>query len=156
MKITYDYPLAAAKAFSSLSSPFKFVYTSGEGTTTTPSSFTPYFGVIKGRAEAALLELHKSDPNLLPYSVRPGFVDASGNPEIHPFLPEDKTFVERLAYGLAPAVRTFFKGSVSPTAELGRVMMELAIGNGEKLEGNGIGGEGRTVSNKGLRRLAGL
>ena len=156
MKITYDYPLAAAKAFSSLSSPFKFVYTSGEGTTTTPSYLTPYFGVIKGRAEAALLELHKADPNLLPFSVRPGFVDPSSHPEIHPFLPQDKPFVQKLGYALGPVIRTFLQGSVSPTADLGRVMVELAMGNGEKLEGKGIEAEGRTVSNKGFRRLAGL
>ena len=156
MKITYDYPLAAAKAFSSLASPFKFVYTSGEGATTTPSFLTQYFGVIKGRAEAALLELHKTDPNLLPYTVRPGFVDASGNPEIHPFLPVGHPFVQKLGYAFGLVARTFFKGSCSPTADLGRVMAELALGTGERLEGKGIEGEGRTVSNIGLRRLAGL
>lgn len=30
IKITYQYPIAAAKAFSGLSDPFKFVYVSGE------------------------------------------------------------------------------------------------------------------------------
>lgn len=44
----------------------------------------------------------------------------------------------------------------SPTRELGRVLTELAMGDGEALKGEGVEGEGRTVTNKGFRRLAGL
>jgi len=44
----------------------------------------------------------------------------------------------------------------SPTRELGKVLTELAASRGERLEGSGVEGEGRTVSNVGIRRLAGL
>jgi len=156
VKITYDYPLAAAKAFSALSSPFKFIYISGEGATTTPGMLTPYFGVIKGKSEAALLELHKADPNLRPYSVRPAMVDAMLHPEIHPFIPQSAGMMKTIANIIGPIVRTTYKNGVSPTRDLGRVMVELATGDGEALTGDGVEGEGRTVSNKGFRRLAGI
>lgn len=45
---------------------------------------------------------------------------------------------------------------VSPTKDLGRVLCELALGDGKPLEGKGVSGEGRTLNNVGMRRLAGL
>ena len=72
-KITYDYPLAAARAFTALPEsgvPFKFVYVSGEGATTSPGIFTPHFGLVKGRVETALFVLSKDTQfhNLRPFS----------------------------------------------------------------------------------------
>ncbi|KAM0554945.1 hypothetical protein ACHAPJ_006681 [Fusarium lateritium] len=57
-----DFPLTAANAFAQLSTksddePFRFVYVSGLGATTTPGFFTSFFGRIKGEAELALAEL---------------------------------------------------------------------------------------------------
>ena len=132
------------------------MYTSGEGTTTTPGSFTPYFGVIKGQAEAALLEIHKTDPNLRPYSVRPALVDAGEHKEIHSFLRQTPALTTRIGNALAPVMRVIAKGNVSPTADLGRFMVELAVGDGERLDREGVEGEGRTVTNKGFHRLAGI
>ena len=43
---------------------------------------------------------------------------------------------------------------VSPTKELGQVLVELALSDGEPLEGEGVRDEGRTISNVGIRRLA--
>lgn len=154
IKITYDYPLAAAKAFSTLSpdSPFTFVYVSGEGTTTTPGMFTPFFGKIKGQAEAALLALHKSNPNFRPYSLRPAGIDFVAHPEIHPFMPK-----QPMAYSmLLPVMRKTWSNMVSPTRDLGKVLTELALSQGDKLEGKGIEGEGRTIANIGFRRIAGI
>jgi len=142
VKITYDYPLAAAKAFNSLSLPFKFVYTSGEGATTAPGRFTPYFGVIKGKAEAALLELYQTCPNLRTYSVRPGLVDAGQHKEIQPFLPQNPAWTIRIGNAIAPVMRAIAKGTVSPTANMGRFMVELAIGDGDGLDGEGVEGDG--------------
>ena len=157
IKITYEYPLAAARAFSTLSSPFKFVYVSGEGATTTPGMLTPLFGTTKGRAEAALLQLSKEDPRICAYSLRPGMVDPTDHPEIHGFIPKQRSAVKRAAFTtLGPALRWGFKGMVSPTRDLGRVLTDLAAGDGGPLEGEGIEGEGRTVTNKGFRRLAGI
>jgi len=158
-KITVEYPLAAAKAFASLSKPFKIVYVSGEGATTTPgflaNNLQP-FGPIKGRAEAALLELSKTTPGFKPYSLRPGGVDSHAHTEIHPYIPPATALSKRVAEMLLPALRITMKSMISPTRDLARVLVDLAMGDGEPLEGNGILGEGRTISNPGMRRLAGI
>ncbi|KAI8223095.1 hypothetical protein K4K54_006386 [Colletotrichum sp. SAR 10_86] len=73
VKITKDFPLAAAAAFSKIPStddkPFRFVYVSSGGATATPGLFTPYYGVVKGEAEVALAKLRTSKFNV--ESVRP-------------------------------------------------------------------------------------
>lgn len=151
-----DYPLAAAKAFSTLHNPFKFVYVSGEGANTTPGMFTPYFGVIKGRTETALLQLGKEDSRLKPYSVRPGGVDSSAHTEIQPYIPTRSGFPYNVYRALYPTFKVIAPSTVSPTRELGKVLTELAMGDGKPLEGLGIEGDGRIVSNKGQRRLGEL
>lgn len=156
VKITLDYPLAAAKAFSTLHDPFKFVYVSGEGATTTPGMFTPYFGVVKGRAETALLQLGKENSRLKPYSVRPGGVDASAHTEIQSYIPARSGFVGNVYRVLLPTLQAIAPSTMSPTRELGKVLTALAMGDGKPLEGRGIEGDGRIVSNKGQRRLAEL
>jgi len=45
---------------------------------------------------------------------------------------------------------------MSPTADLSRVLVELAMSGGKPLDGEGISAEGRTISNVGMRRLAGI
>jgi hypothetical protein len=155
-RITYDYPLAAAKSFASLSDPFKFVYVSGEGATTTPGMFTPAFGKVKGAAEAALLALSKTYPSLKPFSVRPGMVDPSANPEIQKYIPQLKGMMRFGNATLGPLIRGLAPSSTSPTKELGKMLVELAMGDGKELAGEGISGEGRTANNAAQRRLAGL
>ncbi|KAJ9218007.1 hypothetical protein DTO166G4_398 [Paecilomyces variotii] len=158
IKITLDYPLAAAKAFSGLSNSFKFVYVSGEGATTNPGFLTPLFGTVKGQAEEALLKLSKDVPALKPYSVRPAFVDAHNHPEVLKAIssrPNQQTFQRKiLNNGLGPVFRCLCPDMVSPTPDLARFLTDLAMGDGEPLHGDGISGEGRTVSNKAFRRLA--
>ncbi|KAL9107097.1 MAG: hypothetical protein Q9227_007963 [Pyrenula ochraceoflavens] len=158
IKITRDWPLAAAKAFEKLPSDdntLKFIYVSGEGATTTPSQLTPLFGRIKGQAEAALLSLSKTSPTIRAYSVRPGYVDPQQHPEIHPLVMGRRTgLMMRFAdTAVAPIWRRVAKGQ----KELGKVLTELAMReNGGPLEGVGIEGEGRTVRNSALRSMAGL
>jgi hypothetical protein len=157
-EITYDYPLAAAQAFSTLAAPFKFVYVSGEGATTSPGLMTPMFGRIKGRAEAALLALpmDKHYAGLKPYALRPGGVDPKFHPEIHPWIPQAIGLSRRAADVVLPLLRVTYKGMVSPTRELATVLTSLAMGDGEPLpQGKGVI-DGRTVDNKGMRRLAGI
>jgi len=160
-KITNTYPLAFARAISiSLSpKPVTFIYVSGEGATTSPSFMTPHWATIKGRTESSLLALSK-DPsfsNLRPISVRPGGVDPAKHQEIHEFLPE-KGGVRKVAEGLlVPVMRGLMPRMMSPTRELGKVLMELAMGEGGAFEEEeGVTGEGRTFSNVKLRKLAGL
>lgn len=159
-KITYDYPLVAARAFTTLPDPpkpFKFIYVSGEGATTSPGLFTAYFGLIKGRTEAALLALSKDSAysNLKPFSLRPGGVDPTFHKEIHPWVPQ-RSGLLKASEVLLPVFRTVISGMISPTRELGKVLTELAMGDGEPLAGNGVEGEGRTITNVGMRRLAGI
>ncbi|KAI9732726.1 MAG: hypothetical protein M1818_007460 [Claussenomyces sp. TS43310] len=156
-RITFDYAMAAAKAFAGLKDPFKFVYVSGEGATETPGRFTPLFGGVKGRAERALREFAKTTPSFKPYSARPGGVDPSQQPEILPFIPRRQDLKSRAFGYLEHAVKAVIpKSMLSPTADLGRALVELAMSDGQPLEGEGVSGEGRTISNVGLRRLAGI
>jgi hypothetical protein len=114
---------------------------------------TPYLNVIKGRAEVSLLELSRTLPCLKVYSVRPGAVDVVDEPEIHPFLPPKKGLKKVYNY-LLPTVKTLYPSIITPSRDLAKIMVELGIGDGDKLDGEGIDGEGRTISNKALGRLA--
>ncbi|KAF2204566.1 hypothetical protein GQ43DRAFT_387626 [Delitschia confertaspora ATCC 74209] len=153
-KVTHDYPVAAAKAFSTLhpESPFTFVLVSGEGATQSPTMFTPHYGKVKGEAEASLLELNKATPNFRPISVRPAGVDWRHHPEIHPFIPQQAMYKKTLL----PLIDTVYKNMVTPTRPLSKILTELALSKGERLEGSDISGNGRIVSNVAIRRMAGL
>jgi hypothetical protein len=105
-----------------------------------------------------LLALSK-DPafgNLRAISLRPGGVDPGAHAEIREYLPEKKGIEWAVQAGLLPVLRNVGKGFLSPTRDLGRVLMELAAGDGKALSGPGVEGEGRTITNAGFRRLAGL
>jgi len=158
VQITHAYPLLFARALASSTAPkpVNFIYVSGEGATTSPGRFTPIFGLTKGRTEADLLALSKeAGSNLRAISLRPGGVDPTYHEEIAGFYPQ-KTGMESLAPLLLPVLRTVYSAMISPTRDLGRVLTELAMGDGMPLVGAGVEGEGRTVTNVGMRRLAGL
>ena len=132
------------------------VYVSGEGATTTPGFLTQHWSRIKGETESALLALSKDSQfsNLRPYSLRPAGVDPHAHQEIQEYVPKRSRLVEELAL---PVLRAVWPGMTSPTRDLARLLTELAMGDGEKLaEGTGIGGEGRTVGNAAMRKLAGI
>ncbi|KAK3399804.1 hypothetical protein B0T20DRAFT_407002 [Sordaria brevicollis] len=191
IRITKSFPLAAATAFQSLSpssststssplhtqpnpssKPFHFIYISGEGATTTPPSSlslparltTPYYAIIKGQAELALSSL--SSPTFFPISMRPGYVDPSSHSAILPYIPKLSTFMTLAVKVLGPPIRVGYKKLWSPTEELGKGVVEMAMGrwdgdikreiedggNGfEKLQGGGV-----VIGNVGWRRVAGL
>ena len=158
VKITKGYALEAAKAFSGLSDNFNFVYVSGEGATLRPGMFTPLFGRVKGETEAGLLELGKKLQSLNVFSLRPGAVDPYGQPEMQKVCAEKRTGMKYKVGDriLLPAFRACYANMVSPTKELGRILTDLAMGDGKPLEGQGIEGEGRTITNVGFRRFAGI
>ena len=152
--ITYEYPLAAAKAFQTLHphSPFTFVLVSGEGATQTPGMFTPLFGKYKGQIETALLELHKTATNLKPIIARPAGVDWRAHPEIKDYIPQQQWWKS----AILPFIEMGWKSMHTPTAPLGKVLTELALSNGGPVEGKDILAGGRIVPNVALRRIAGL
>ncbi|KAE8141548.1 hypothetical protein BDV38DRAFT_189364 [Aspergillus pseudotamarii] len=159
VKITMDYPLAAAKAFSGLSDSFNFVYVSGEGATQEPGMFTPFYGRIKGECEAALIALSKKYPSLKPYSVRPGLVDPAYDPATLASVMQrpDFTATKKMLLGtIGPLTRQCYSKGVSPTKDLGRFLTDLAKGNGQPLTGEGVSGGGWIISNAAFRKAAGL
>lgn len=152
--MTQEYPLAAAKAFATLhpESPFTFVHVSGEGATQTPGPFTQTYGRVKGQIESALFNLSKENPMFKVYNVRPGAVDWSHHPEIHPFIPQQALYKRVL---LGP-LNTVYKSLMTPTKPMGKIFTELAMSNGEPLQGQGIEMEGTLVRNTAIRQMAGL
>jgi hypothetical protein len=160
LKITKDYPLAFAKAISSnVSKPLTFIYVSGEGATDNAGRFTPLFGRVKREAERSLLSMPKEPEfnNLRPYNVRPGGVDATVQPELWNLIKHRRSAVMRAASDyLLPVMRVALKNSVIPTPTLGKVLTELALKEGEPLDGQGALDGGRTFNNLWLRRTGGL
>ncbi|KAF1973975.1 hypothetical protein BU23DRAFT_589235 [Bimuria novae-zelandiae CBS 107.79] len=128
-EITHDYPLDAAKAFSTLhpSSPFTFDFVSDEGATQDPGILTAMFGRVKGQTEKD----HK---------------------EIHPFIPAQPWWKKPL---IAP-IDTVYQKLMTPTKPLGRILTELAMSKGEPLQGKDIQMEGTVMPNTAFRRVAGL
>ncbi|KAL8780394.1 MAG: hypothetical protein Q9213_006479 [Squamulea squamosa] len=162
-KITYDYALAAAKAFASLNPMFNFVYISGEGVTRTPGRFTPLFARVKGDAEASLLALRSDKPGLRIWNIRPAFIDESQNP----LKDGPDLMVKKLAYRAAPLLRTVWPSGVSPTGPLAEFLESCALETASmedvkvRIQGTGVTIEegdtlGVLLANKGIRRLAGL
>lgn len=146
--------MAAARAFNTLhpDSPFTFVYVSGEGATQTPGMFTPVYGRVKGEVETALLNFRKQNPNFRAISVRPGGVDWTSHPEIHPYIPHQPIWKSTIIRPL----NVVYKSLMTPTRPMGKVFTELAMGKGEPLEGPDVKMEGTLLTNIGIRRLSGL
>ncbi|KAK2021819.1 nucleoside-diphosphate-sugar epimerase [Colletotrichum zoysiae] len=165
VKITKDYALAAAKAFADLApgdEPFRFVYVSGEGATQKPGRFSAIFARVKGETETLLSGMRAENPRLRAESVRPGFIDNAAHDAIKPYVPDPGFVYNAMGVVLAPAIRAFGQGFVSPTETLGRFMAEMAMGKVDA--GLAAGGKGivtldgglRVVNNAAFRRLAGL
>jgi hypothetical protein len=57
---------------------------------------------------------------------------------------------------MIPGLNVVYKSLMTPTKPMGRIMAELAMKRGEKLEGSGIEMDGMLVTNAAFRRMAGL
>ncbi|KAJ5184300.1 hypothetical protein N7491_007832 [Penicillium cf. griseofulvum] len=161
VKITKDYALAAANAFSTIkpsNHPFRFIHVSGEGATQTPGRFSPIFARVKGTTEELLGTLSELNPTFRVDSVRPGFVDPATHHAIKPYIPSG--IVSNLGLALlAPGLRYFMQSKHSPTEHLGSFLTEMAMGRHEEiLQGPGVFklGGGYVVENSGMRRILGL
>lgn len=139
--ITRDFPLAAVKALSTISpaeEPFRFVYVSGHGASTTPTRFTPLFGRVKGEAETKLSELRTSKFHI--ETVRPCFVDAANHDVIKPHIPNPGMVHNALSVVFGPIIRTVISSMHSPTERLGPFLTEMAMGKYDKqLDAGGQG-----------------
>lgn len=114
--------------------------------------FTPIFGRVKGQVETALLDFRKRNANFRAISVRPGGVDWTAHPAIHPFIPHQPAWKAAM---IRP-MNLVYKSMMTPTQPMGNVMTELAMSKGEPLEGTGVMLEGTLLTNIGIRRLSGL
>jgi hypothetical protein len=85
-------------------------------------------------------------------------VDPTFHTEIQEFIPKKTGPAKALEGVLLPVLRGVYAKMVSPTKDLGRVLTELASGDGEKQDdkASGVSGEGRTLNNVAMRRLAGI
>lgn len=173
-KITNEYTLEAAKAFATGldAKQVNFVYVSGEGANPKPGFMTPLFGRVKGQTEMDLIKLMQTEPFskvLRCLSARPGGVDSGADADqkvVHELTHKSDGGTggqtrnsigmivgERL---LLPVLRAgIYKGMHSPTSELGRVLVELAAGDGEGVNVKGAEYDGRVLPNIALRRLGG-
>lgn len=164
VKITKDYVLAAAKAFSTLkpsNPPFRFIHVSGEGATQEPGTFSQLFAKVKGEIEADIGEISAKHPETFQAdSVRPAFVDPATHEAIKPYIPSNPGILYKVGMVLlGPGIRHLYKSMHSPTDQLGPFLTEMAMGKMDgKLQGPGVFklGGGWVVENKGIRRMMGL
>ena len=162
VKITKDYAIEAAKAFSELGrkeEPFRFVYVSGEGATQNPGRFSAIFARIKGETEQLLADMTAQIPSLQADSVRPAYVDATQHTAIEPYIPNPGMLQNSLEVILGPPIRRFYKQGHSPTEQLGQFLTQMATGQLDgRLEGTGAFrlGPSWVIGNVGIRRVIGL
>ncbi|UKZ73519.1 hypothetical protein TrVFT333_001166 [Trichoderma virens FT-333] len=162
IKITKDYTLAAARAFSTLPAgedqPFRFVYVSGEGATQEPGHFTATFARTKGETEVALAEMSNELRTMRAYSVRLGGVDASQHDAIKEYIPDPGAMYRAMGNTLYPVLRSLMPLTLAPTDITGDCLCRMAMGElDDKLEGPGAFKTGLswTLNNKAMRRVAG-
>ncbi|KAJ5690205.1 hypothetical protein N7462_004597 [Penicillium macrosclerotiorum] len=164
VKITKDYALAAANAFSTLkpsNPPFRFIHVSGEGATQAPGRFSAIFARVKGEVESLLGELSAKNPNAFRAdSVRPAFVDPANHDAIKPYIPSNNGILYDVGlHILGPGIRHLYQSMHSPTHQLGPFLTDMAMGRiDSRLQGPGVFrlGGGWVIENKGMRRILGL
>lgn len=162
IKITKDYTISAARAFSTLSTvvdkPFRFIYVSGEGAKQDPGHFTATFARTKGETESELAEISQECPTLRVYSVRLGGVDASKHQSIKKHIPDPGLAYRTMGAVLYPVIRALAPLELAPTEILGHCLIEMAMGRlDDKLEGPGAFkiGSSWVLNNKAMRRVVG-
>jgi uncharacterized protein YbjT (DUF2867 family) len=114
-RISYDYPLAAARTLAAINPEITFVYVSGAGTD--PQS-RAMWARVKGRAEQAILDLLPNG-----YAFRPGFIRPT-------YGATSKTGLYRAVYAitapLMPLLERLAPRYVTTSDRLGRAMLRAA------------------------------
>ncbi|PWR05232.1 epimerase [Micromonospora acroterricola] len=116
-RISYDYPLAAARLLAEVSPSVTFVYVSGVGTDSTGRGRVMW-ARVKGRTENAVLDLLPNG-----YAARPGFIQPT-----HGAVSRTRWY--RIGYAvtrpLFPVVRRLLPNQVTTTDGIGRAMLRVA------------------------------
>jgi uncharacterized protein YbjT (DUF2867 family) len=114
-RISYDYPLAAARTLAAINPDMTFVYVSGAGTN--PQS-RAMWARVKGRTEQAILDLLPNG-----YAFRPGFIRPA-------YGATSKTRLYRLVYAviapLMPLLERLAPRYVTTSDRLARAMLRAA------------------------------
>ncbi|WP_435207285.1 NAD-dependent epimerase/dehydratase family protein [Micromonospora sp. bgisy143] len=116
-RVSYDYPLAAARLLAEVSPQVTFVYVSGVGTDSTGQGRVMW-ARVKGRAENAIMELLPNG-----YAARPGFIQPT-------YGAVSRTRAYRIGYAvtrpLFPVLRRLLPNQVTTTDGIGRAMLRVA------------------------------
>ncbi|MEV4657516.1 NAD-dependent epimerase/dehydratase family protein [Micromonospora sp. NPDC049301] len=116
-RISYDYPLAAARLLAEVSPSATFIYVSGVGTDSTERGRVMW-ARVKGRTENAVLDLLPNG-----YAARPGFIQPT-----HGAVSRTRAY--RIGYAvtrpLFPVLRRLLSNHVTTTDGIGRAMLRVA------------------------------
>lgn len=116
-RVSYDYPMAAARLFAQVSPQVTFVYVSGQGTDSSGRGRVMW-ARVKGRAENAIMDLLPNG-----YAARPGFIQPT-------YGAVSKTRWYRLGYAvtrpLFPVLSRLLPNQVTTTDGIGRAMLRVA------------------------------
>lgn len=116
-RVSYDYPMAAARLFAQVSPQVTFVYVSGQGTDSSGRGRVMW-ARVKGRAENAILDLLPNG-----FAARPGFIQPT-------YGAVSKTLWYRFGYAvtrpLFPVLRRLLPNQVTTTDGIGRAMLRVA------------------------------
>ncbi|KAH0497593.1 hypothetical protein TgHK011_004887 [Trichoderma gracile] len=162
VKVTKDFPLAGAEAFSSLApnnGPFRFVFVSGQGSTQAPGRFASLYSKTKGEVEAALSQMRITNPRLLADAVGPGFVDGKDHAAIRPYLTSQGLLVDGSKMLLRKPIEVGAKWLHCPSEPLGRFLVGMALGKYESrlqagdVEIETLNGGLRIIKNVALKQL---
>ncbi|MEU4557994.1 epimerase [Actinoplanes sp. NPDC023936] len=114
-RISYDYPVAAARTLAGLNPQLTFIYVSGSGTD--PSSRIMW-SRVKGRTENEIMSIFPNG-----YAFRPGFIQPTHGAR-------SKTGWYNTAYALTaplvPVLRRVAPGHITTTDAIGRAMLRAA------------------------------
>ncbi|MGW1447539.1 NAD-dependent epimerase/dehydratase family protein [Micromonospora sp. NPDC002411] len=116
-RVSYEYPLAAARLLAEVSPQVTFVYVSGVGTDSSGQGRVMW-ARVKGRTENAIMELLPNG-----YAARPGFIQPT-------YGAVSKTRWYRFGYAvtrpLFPVLRRLLPNHVTTTDGIGRAMLRVA------------------------------
>ncbi|MEV1159787.1 NAD-dependent epimerase/dehydratase family protein [Micromonospora chokoriensis] len=116
-RVSYDYPLAAARLLAEVSPRVTFVYVSGVGTDSSGQGRVMW-ARVKGRTENAIMELLPNG-----YAARPGFIQPT-------YGALSRTRAYRIGYAvtrpLFPVLRRLLPNHVTTTDGIGRAMLRVA------------------------------
>ncbi|MEV1014999.1 MULTISPECIES: NAD-dependent epimerase/dehydratase family protein [unclassified Micromonospora] len=116
-RISYDFPMAAARLLAEVSPQVTFVYVSGVGTDSTGQGRVMW-ARVKGRTENAVMDLLPNG-----YAARPGFIQPT-------YGAVSRTRAYRIGYAvtrpLFPVLRGLLPNHVTTTDGIGRAMLRVA------------------------------